>query len=75
MIDRIFMITFSIGCLLAMLVFAQQNTFRPTGQAHHMTAIKCASLDGNKARDTAAITIDTAPSTIFSRALIMALAC
>ena len=54
MIDRIFMITLSIGCLLAMLVFAQQNTFRPTGQAQHISIIKCAGLDGNTARATAA---------------------
>ena len=65
MIDRIFMITLSIGCLLA-----QQSTFRPTGQAHHMTAIKCASLDGNKARDTAAITIDTSPAAAEHTAIV-----
>ena len=70
MIDRIFMITLSIGCLLAMLVFAQQSTFRPTGQAHHMTAIKCASLDGKKARDTAAITIDTSPAAAEHTAIV-----
>ena len=70
MIDRIFMITFSIGCLLAMLVFAQQNTFRPAGQAHHMTAIKCASLNGNTARDTAAITIDTPTAAAVPAAIV-----
>ncbi len=70
MIDRIFMITFSIGCLLAMLAFAQQNTFRPAGQAHHMTAIKCVSLDGNNARETAAITIDTAFVTASHTAIV-----
>ncbi len=44
MINRIFMIVFSIGCLLAMLIFIRQTGFTSSGQVRHLNPIHYANL-------------------------------